>query len=102
MRNQVESHNSGPDDKISYMTSLIKTGSGGFNTLPSDAQNKVIEDFKSMTPEEQDQWIKFMTEGPEVDEEGNPIFQKKSPTRNDSTEKVSQQLLNQTNPTIVE
>jgi hypothetical protein len=46
-----------------------------------------------MTPEEQQQWINFMTNGPEVDAEGNPTFQQKSPTRRDKNEELIQKVL---------
>ena len=65
----------------------------GVEGLSSQAQNQVRDEFLNMSEEEKAQWVNFMTNSPQVDAEGNPVFQEKSPTRRDLQEELLHKVL---------
>lgn len=90
----------GQGDIVDYMMSLIRTGAGGIESLPPEAQESLRQTLTEMSDEEKTEWINYMTKGVDTDEEGNPIFQKKSPTRSDSTETILQNVLKQSSSVV--
>ena len=75
------------------MNMLQFSNQQGVEGLSSQAQNQVRDEFLNMSEEEKAQWVNFMTNSPQVDAEGNPVFQEKSPTRRDLQEELLHKVL---------